>query len=88
MTVEILRDTVADSKELFKGKVYELTDSSAFLLIAMKKARKIEGKQNLSLDVVLEEKTKAELVLLCEEQEIDTANKNKKELLEALESAR
>lgn len=43
MKVKILRDTVADGRDVYAGDVYDISDSDARLLIRMGKALAEEG---------------------------------------------
>ena len=42
MKVKILRSTIADGKDLLEGKIYEIPDSEAKILIQLNKAVVVE----------------------------------------------
>lgn len=57
MKVQILRATIANKRPVFPGKVYDLPEKEAQILIAMGKAREIPNKKETREDTKKDTKT-------------------------------
>lgn len=89
MKVKILRDTVADGRDVYVGDVEDISESDARLLIRMKKALPADGEEEAPAKPVLstsngpeakalEAMTKAELLAEAEKLKVEGVDSSMK----------